>query len=89
VESIYSTVDDSCEALSVEEHCVLARAFGQDGRNEVENRCGDRSVFWTDLGPQTASLTVIEQCGYAPFYSANACELGDPSIPLLCNCGCE
>ncbi len=89
VESIYSTIDDSCEVLSEEEHCVLARAHGQDGESEITNRCGDRSVFWADLGPQTASLTVIEQCGYEPYFGGRACELGDPSIPLLCNCGCE
>lgn len=92
-ESTYATTTESCEAEEVEEHCVAALLNQADAAEPSEHRCGDASVFWRDRGAGSAQLLKLEPCGYQPaeivLSGYEPCELGDPSLPQLCSCGCE
>ena len=53
----------------------------------------DTWVHFRDIGAGTAALMMTDRClrpgGYVGNVNAEACEFGEPSLPLLCDCGCE
>lgn len=89
-EAIHSTGDDSCTPAAAEEKCIAAVRYN-DGEETSINRCSGQSIFWRDLGAGTAALVSLERRDFYPSdeYGNEPCELGDPSIPLLCDCACE
>jgi len=95
-ETIFAAGTVTCEPQGTEERCVPAERDEAAGC-EDERRCAPTrpAVYWSDLGAGTATLVEVESCAYVPTYDKNTdrtyepCFIGDPSIPLVCDCACE
>lgn len=97
-EAIYSTASEECTPASETERCVPGRRVPEDSLNVLACDPDGAWVFWADIGAGTAQITKTDP-GFMPiagdffdpeeYRQHDACEPGDPPLPLLCACGCE
>jgi hypothetical protein len=89
-ETIHSTASPSCEPASTTQSCVTGSRSECD-REGLTCPGGDSWVHFQDIGAGTAALLVSDPCllPVGPYQEAEPCSFGDPTLPLLCDCGCE